>query len=165
MIKERRYSRGRNAFYNPKGQLSIMDFVCDENGMVRLGWEDADPAYVPKLRYIGAQTSRRWLGMEETNDTFPLGYIANEPHGTNRKSKTVRYNRSTKTEIWYMYGFRVRIEFYDTNALMEVLNRFPDETNTRDEAIGKIIRDANMKGLSASFVGDKQFINITEHEI
>lgn len=159
MIRERRYSRGKNAYFNPKGQLSILDFACDTNGYIITGWDLADPYFALPVR--PSQASRKWLPIEETYDTFRLGKACrNVPVG--QKGDKVIYGGSTRAENWYLFGYRSVIEYYDTNILVQVLNRMSDEGLSRDNVINRIIYLCKERGLTCTIAGDLQFINITK---
>ena len=146
------YSRGNNAFYNPKGLLSVYDFNLDENGYVKTGYDNAFPS---EDRYICSQRSKKWFGIVEELDCFCI----------DRKAKiTIRkkgYNKRCQgNRIWCIYGFRVVIEYYDTNVLLEVQNRLYDCGYERDEAINKMIEDLRRDNFDVSIVGDLGFINV-----
>ena len=151
---ERRYSRGNGAFYNPKGQLSIHDFKLDENGYVRTGYDNAMPG---EERYACTQKSKKWFVIQEELDCFRIG------KGLNKKFQRGNTRRFA-SRIWCIYGFRVVIEYYDTNVLLEVQNKIYDCGIDRDRAISQLVEDAKKSFgdiADVNIVGDLGFVNVS----
>ena len=131
------YSHGINEFYEPK-RLSIYDFKLDENGFVKTGDTPLSGNYQPKTKRIGYY-------IPTTFETFSLGKV--NPH----------------KQIWFMFGYRVVIERYDTNILIEIQNRITDIGYCKEDVYSYFEDSATKNGYGYSIIGDNGFISITDN--
>lgn len=151
---ERYTSKGIYEFREPFGQMSIHDFRLDENGYVRTDYDNASRG---EERYACSQDSKKWFFIEQELDCFPI--TKNKGIKFKKKGANIRCMAS---RVWCMYGFRVVIEYFDTNVLLEVQNKMYDCGYDRDGAIAKLLEDAINFGedFEVGVVGDLGFINI-----
>ena len=132
------YSHGINEFYEPR-RLSIHDFKLDENGFVKTGDTPLSGNYESmKDRLIR-------YGIPTTFETFSLGKI------------------NSRKQIWFMFGYRVVIERYDTNILIEIQNRITDIGYCKEDVYSYFEDSATKNGYGYSIIGDNEFISITDN--
>lgn len=133
--------KGIYSFVTPRGLLTPDQFSWDSRGFVNVPIGGKDPD-----RYRGFRSSRKWEILEQTADVFTI-------------SRGGVYN--DMREVWYCFGYRMELEFFDENALATIFGPMEkDAAISRELAIGRLVRILYLSEWEVSVIGDLDIIDI-----
>ena len=137
--------------------LQKSDFRWDDN----TGLVQKDEA--PDESHPQSHASRLWFARmmgAENHSRVSLMFIDNPdmfciatPYGGSVKPD--------RAEVWYMYGWRVEIDYFNSNVLLLPTWPLDDDACSKWELYSRLFHEMESRHCRAETVGDMEFISVT----
>lgn len=140
-MKQARFPRekGLYAFVEPR-RLSLSEFRLDHNGF--LITEEVASTPIPDI----STASRQWFRMpDEELDCFAVSR---------------RGGKRARQDVFFFYGWKVVVEYYDTNVILQPVSPFNDDAPSLDDVVGRIFRFLRSGYRVIQYVSDTSMFNV-----
>ena len=129
---------------------------------------------LPTINYVGLEDRNMYqnvgiLGISKLSEIgIDYNYICNTPRMSRNWFKLpipdefevfFLYGHQPTNCFYMFYGYRIRVDYFDVNVLIEVRER-REGRYSREEVRQKLIKCLAEKGYKTEIIGDREFISV-----